>query len=660
MDDLNKVAGVTSFNKGDRVSGLTMRGREDSRKTGKYDGTNGIGDIAYVIEDNGLRTGVWFDTLRSETTFKIGDVVSGTDNEWDNEKGRVTGTIKSIDGARAYLTLPDGRSWFVYVKSLRKEEAPAGLSVKVGDRVSGEDRYGRKRWGVIQAIGLTNTTIINHRTGGTVEVLTKTLEAAPAKPKVGERASAQTDVYDASSRVTGTLDSDDGYSAYIVEDNGTRRNVYSETLLPEEAPAFKIGDRVSGSAYSDPERDRKVGVIVSIGKRTPGIAQIDVEGGERGYEVYVASLRKEEVVFKVGDYVSGTDDSHDPEFGRVTGTIKALERHGDKEKFILVRDSEGWEGDEWWVWKKTVRHEKKAEATVSFKLGDRVSGTDHSDHEVDRVIGKLVDMGGGSRWWVLEREDNGRRWSVYPASVRPEPVAVVVEEATTEGDAAPETATGKPYDPELKTGKIDYNYVVVTEDDEPARFVTKLTGNSYPYLVIVTVYGEERPEQFDEDGDSYSGDYTLKNVFPAGLEPDPFADLPDVVYGRLLMDKSNDTLFFSEEDAFTSEEAARDAYFDDDSFVFVTAFPVTIPKKKHDQDDAEPDADDNDKYPPQKEAWINGYTYKVGDRVGFYKKHVGTRYGKVVKIRDHARSKILFQPDDGSTRYYALDKNIRR
>jgi hypothetical protein len=251
------------------------------------------------------------------------------------------------------------------------------------------------------------------------------------------------------------------------------------------------------------------------------------------------------------------------------------------------------------------------------------------------------------------------RWISGPvASADPVPAipadATVAEAAASDVSVAVVQATPAPVQ-QYPVGKIDFNKPFLVNDGYDNRYdgrvVAVLKNSSYPVVVCFDNDGET-VMQFDTDGDSDDGDYTIEQA----------REYPYTVYGAML-EEDGDLKFV--ETVFSSETDLRNqllAYQLDD---LVAVFPVTVtgPAVSHkpasEQEESEADADDNVPIgSPIDEFVLRGRSIKVGDTVWTSRRGFGHRQCKVLKMRKHPHVSLFVDPQDGNNPYWALNKNI--
>lgn len=229
--------------------------------------------------------------------------------------------------------------------------------------------------------------------------------------------------------------------------------------------------------------------------------------------------------------------------------------------------------------------------------------------------------------------------------------------------------------PQFPIGEVNFNLPFEVFDQfgseplGPGKVLAVLRGNSHPILVQFDDDGIENAILFDTDGSAENGDYTIKNAVAVTY--------PYTVYGILVRD-DNKTFSF-DSDVYSSEQKARD---DAGSDAIVFPVVITAPiegfrsaESAEDGSDVEEEHDDEEVEHDEGQANSNAdlapgeITSKYLDQVGrtilagdetlrAYRNGFGWRNVKVVKIRNEYRKSFFVQAEDGSSPYWALNRNL--
>ncbi|WP_316196662.1 hypothetical protein [Bradyrhizobium sp. SZCCHNS3053] len=290
-------------------------------------------------------------------------------------------------------------------------------------------------------------------------------------------------------------------------------------------------------------------------------------------------------------------------------------------------------------------------------------------------------------------------------SVPTEPVCAVcvVPPPPLDGEVLPPEAPVVEAQPvpavlQYPVGIIDFNkpILVVDNGDDDAEpydspsIVTVLKGNAYPVVVSFWHDGEQRIDQFDTDGDSFSGDVKIEQDQP----------WPRTVYVVIARDGRHLVL---DETLYSSEEQAHD---DNEMEDVIGIFPIVVQGPQADEPAveepaAEPESDpvfatvsgsqdvgveltddevteeepeeeeglfgqpagapaklDNPGEPPT-EVFVAGRMRRVGDTV--YARRGGWNYRecRVTKLRHDAAKALCLQPTDNTPAYWAWNSHVR-
>jgi hypothetical protein len=230
----------------------------------------------------------------------------------------------------------------------------------------------------------------------------------------------------------------------------------------------------------------------------------------------------------------------------------------------------------------------------------------------------------------------------------------------------PEQATAEPNAPAIPVqGSIDLNqplYVKHAGDDErlSVEILRHDVRGAYPIVALVEDHGEQTAVHFDHNGESDTGDYELCNVQTG----------PKTVYAVLCRNDEGTLHFLTE--AFESEDDARQTileYGDD----LVSVYPAVVPEEESAAPAAQQVTDapaagvntESAAKPNDPDAvYVGGRNRSVGERVSFKARASGryssyTKAGTIVRLRNDSKRSLLVQPDDGSTRYWALNSSIQ-
>jgi hypothetical protein len=250
-------------------------------------------------------------------------------------------------------------------------------------------------------------------------------------------------------------------------------------------------------------------------------------------------------------------------------------------------------------------------------------------------------------------------WGSSPvASADPVPAipadSTVADAVASDSPAAAVQAAPVPVT-QYPVGKIDFNKPFQVNDGYDNRYdgrvVAVLKNSCYP-VVVHFESDVETVMQFDSDGDSEDGDFTIEQA----------REYPYTVYGALL--EADGELTFVET-VFSSETDLRNnlpAYQMDD---LAAVFPVTVTgpavsqQPVSEQEESEADGDNNAPIgSPIDEFVLFGRSIKVGDLVWANRRGFGHRHCKVLKMRKHPHASLFVDPQDGNNPYWALNKNV--
>lgn len=324
------------------------------------------------------------------------------------------------------------------------------------------------------------------------------------------------------------------------------------------------------------------------------------------------------------------------------------------------------------------------EQTLTTETASNVIGmsgyVNRADMQADQAIGTEASA-------LTTEVDNG---ALLAAAIGSPTAEVTTEAVITEQPVAAEVlpaAETPPEAPKYPIGKVDFNkpFEIFRDDDyqqqlTDAKIIAVLEHGTHRVVIagIDSNDDEHIVLQFDLEGDDITGDWSLENL----------STEPQVKYIRLLID--DERTLTAEETVYDSEGAANRAYNHGDVFGI---FPITIPPRfvetpvpaavveglseelTDDEYSEEEEHDDGEDFhseavvetapptpaaPPHPDAkWVSGRLIAPGQIVRFHKQYVGVRDVEVIKTRDHSYATLFVKPQDGSTPYWALNKNLR-
>lgn len=431
--------------------------------------------------------------------------------------------------------------------------------------------------------------------------------------------------------------------------------------------AFKIGDRASGRTARGDETSKRTGEIVDFLQIDRGIAVLRLDSGEQR-NVWSDTLKLETPEFKVGDRVTGSENDG----VTVAGSIIRIDSKGEDSLGVELRlDTPHRHRDTWWV-----KYSSLQRVVTEFKVGDYVTGNDDPEDDGDSYTGEITAIHSKDGQNVVLRDtDNDTVWVYYSSLVAAErpglPAPVVVEA----GPALTATVAPEPVAPKYPVnGSVDFNKELFGENENLTEInvISHVPGADYPFVVSFRGgYGGVQVGTYDADGDhATDSDYNLRNAF----------ELPDLVFIVIYRDTDNDDQLGVLDEVFDSEESAKVAHLDE-SYSLVGILPVH-PKELDAKriadlaaeaaavasgDDGEGDDTSSDDTSDASgglseiSLYVSGRytTLRPGQTIFAKRRGFGVREGKIVKIRSHSNKQILFQPNDGSSRYYALNKNLQ-
>lgn len=450
---------------------------------------------------------------------------------------------------------------------------------------------------------------------------------------------------------------------------------------------FKVGDRATGLGSRGSESSRATGVIIDFESGYGGgnsIANLSLDSGgtRKVWSDTLAPVSPAQKEFQVGDRVTGYE--HDGVV--VTGTIARIDHRGDGLGVELKLDSTHNFRDTWWV-----KYSSLQPVVTEFKVGDYVTGWDDPDKDDDygsNYVGEIIRIDSKDGQNVELRDGNNDTFWVYYSTLskaeRPvAPVLVEAGPALTAG-TAPTIVSSEPVPAPVPAapqypveGSVDFNKELfgTNENLSEIKVVAHVPGADYPFVVSYRgAYGGTSVGTYDSDGyHADDSDLNLRNAH----------ELPDVVYIVIYRDTDNDDQLGVLKEVFDSERSAKGAYLDENNSLvgILPVHPKELDAKRiadlaaeaavsaasnddSEGADAAAGVDVNDTSGGLSEISLSitgsGYTRLVpGQVIWAERRGFGRRKGKIVKIRNDRNKQILFQPDDGSNRYYALNKNLR-